>query len=287
MTPRTGRLAKTRRLELRPRHPVRRLSRLFQKHWGLPRSATLHLHHPHLGDPTRDPTSSSSWAPGPTTSATAHYLWRIVRVGGRSLGRRDVALPDVPVVNRVRRLRYDETRPATATGPPGGVIRLLGVFWTGRRSRSAWRPGRSWRFVLFHGWSHTSPSSRSLGLCSFDSRSTRRWCETETQNVYLTRNRKRGNWIRMGSCSASTMTSYHSGVTCLRTWPFLPAAGGAAHSQARSGLRGRWQRPWGGIGSSAAPRAKQRRHRPAGPSATAASGGRPARAAGRPRVDAD
>ena len=180
-------LAKTRGWNYAPRHPVRRLSAVPEA-LGPTASATSTCITRIWATRPATRTSSSSWAPGPTTSATR------APISGGSCGGRSWAARRSPTlkylfVNRFR-VRDDDDAPRDRTGLLVDVIGFW-AFWTAVVAVGL-ATGTLMEIVLF--WVVPYLTVFQILGWFIELAEHTPMCETETQNVYLTRNRK-GNWM--------------------------------------------------------------------------------------------
>lgn len=160
---------------------------LFQKHWAY-RVSHVHLHHPHLGDPTRDPDLKFFLGAGAYDVCEPRtYLWRIV--WRPILGGATVAYLKYLFLNRFR-VRDDDDMPRDRAG-----LLVDGVgfwaFWTAVVAIGL-ATGTLTEIVLF--WVVPYLTVFQVLGWFIELAEHTPMCETETQNVYLTRNRK-GNWV--------------------------------------------------------------------------------------------
>lgn len=160
---------------------------LFQRHWAY-RVSHVHLHHPHLGNPTKDPDLKFFLQSGVYDVVhPMRYLWRIVIAP--VLGGATISYLKFLFTSRFRVMNDGEQKP-----------NRLGI-WTDTIGFAAF-----WITVLgvagFFGWLDELvlfwivPYLTTFQILGWfiEIAEHSPLCEGHTSNVYLTRNRK-GNWL--------------------------------------------------------------------------------------------
>jgi fatty acid desaturase len=160
---------------------------LFQKHWAY-RVSHVHLHHPHLGDPTRDPDLKFFLGAGAYDVCDPKtYVWRII--WRPILGGATVAYLKYLFLNRFRVRRDDDQQPDRT----GLLIDGVG-FWAFWAAVVAIGLGTGTLLEIALFWVVPYLTAFQILGWFIELAEHTPMCESETHNVYLTRNRK-GNWL--------------------------------------------------------------------------------------------
>lgn len=160
---------------------------IFQRHWAY-RVSHVHLHHPHLGDPEKDPDLQFFMASGvyrvrePREYAFS-IVWKAI-LGGATLR----------YLKYLWRNRFlIANKQDSGVDARGAAIDTYGfaAFWVCVVAGLAWAGSLHW-FVLF--WLVPYLTTFQILGWFIEIAEHSPMCETQVENVYLTRNRK-GNFI--------------------------------------------------------------------------------------------